>query len=97
MSIARPHNIHKAAYSVGEVIELLSLGRNAVFSLLSSGELKRIKVGRRTVVTAESIITFVDRKVAENAIAQPYGAALQRQTNAERRREAAAANASEAA
>jgi hypothetical protein len=93
-----PHNLLKAAYSIDEVVELLSLGRNLVFDLLNAGELRRVKIGRRTIVTTESLVAFLDRKSGENAQAQPYGMALIRKRAAELRQyEAeAAANAMEA-
>ncbi|MCQ4158800.1 helix-turn-helix domain-containing protein [Roseomonas sp. GC11] len=43
------------AYSVHETCHLLSLGRTTVFDLMNQGRLRRIKIGMRTLVTAESI------------------------------------------
>jgi excisionase family DNA binding protein len=83
------HNLRKAAYTVDEVAEILSLGRNLVFDLLNSGDLKRVRVGRRTIIPAESIISFLDKKCAEEAPANPYGSALHKMNEAKARREAA--------
>jgi hypothetical protein len=91
------HNLLKAAYTVDEVIDLLSLGRNLVFDLLNAGELQRVKIGRRTIVTAESLAAFLDRKIAENPAAQPYGAALHRKVSAKIRQQEGSCEASAAA
>lgn len=42
---------------------LLSLGRTKVFQLLATGELTKVKIGRRTLVTAESIEALVARSI----------------------------------
>jgi excisionase family DNA binding protein len=85
------HNLKKAAYTVDEVAEVLSLGRNLLFDLLNSGDLKRVRVGRRIIIPAESIIAFLDKKCSEETPPMPYGNAVRKMNEAQARREAASA------
>lgn len=42
-------------YSVKEACRISSLGRTRIFQLIKSGQLQRTKVGRRTLIDAESL------------------------------------------
>jgi hypothetical protein len=46
------------------VKDATGLGATTINALLKSGQLTRIKVGGRTLVTVESIARFVEQKVA---------------------------------
>ena len=41
--------------------QLTGLGNTKIFELLASGQLKRVKVGRRTLITTESIRALIER------------------------------------
>ncbi len=44
---------------------LLACGRNTVYNLVKRNDLTLIKMGRRSLITDESIRALVDRKVVE--------------------------------
>jgi hypothetical protein len=44
------------------------IGRTKIYELIGHGELTRVRIGRRTFVTAESLVAYVDR-IAEKAMA----------------------------
>lgn len=46
---------NKIAVTVREATQMVSLGKTKIHELLASGRLKRVKVGRRTLVTVESL------------------------------------------
>jgi excisionase family DNA binding protein len=48
-------------YPVSEAAEQLGIQRTSLYELLKGGQLERVKIGRRTLVTAESLIAYVDR------------------------------------
>ena len=57
---------------IPETALLLRCGRSTVYELLSDGELTGLKIGRRRLVTHESVVTFVARRtVATEALAAP--------------------------
>ena len=51
--------------TIEQTRELLACGRNSVYNLVKSKELTMIKMGRRSLITDESIRALVDRKVVE--------------------------------
>jgi excisionase family DNA binding protein len=54
-------SVQRVAYSVPEAAELLGgVHPNTVWSLLRRGELRRVKVGTRTLIPASSIEAFVN-------------------------------------
>jgi excisionase family DNA binding protein len=58
-----PHEygLHKAAYSIKETLELLSIGRTSLYELVKRGDLKQVKFGRKTLIYAVEIAAFLDR------------------------------------
>lgn len=54
-------------YSVEETMVLLNVGRTRLYELFDSSELVRVKLGRSTRVTAESIDGYIDRLVSSGA------------------------------
>ncbi len=52
--------MERLAYSINETAEALSLGRTSVYALIAEGRLEVFKLGRRTLVKAESIRKLVD-------------------------------------
>lgn len=43
------------AISINETAKALGIGRSSVYSLVKSGRLDAIKIGRRTLLTTESV------------------------------------------
>jgi len=52
-------------HTIEQTRELLACGRNTVYNLVSRNELTLIKMGRRSLITDESIREYIDRKVLE--------------------------------
>lgn len=47
------------AYTIAEVCKLVNIGRTAVYSEINSGGLRAVKRGRRTLVLADDLRTWV--------------------------------------
>jgi len=52
-------------HSINDTKSLLNCGRNTVYNLVRSNELTLIKIGRRSLITDDSIRAYIDKKVAE--------------------------------
>jgi excisionase family DNA binding protein len=50
----------KLAYSISETARLLSVGRTSIYAMIADGRLDTFKLGRRTLIRAESIRRLVD-------------------------------------
>lgn len=50
----------KLAYSIREVCEATSLSRTTVYSHISSGRLKVIRIGGRVIVPAENLLRLIN-------------------------------------
>lgn len=50
----------RAAYPIPEAAELLGISRSGLYALIDDGTLRRVKIGRRTLIPA----TEVDRLLA---------------------------------
>lgn len=50
----------KLAYSIREVCEATSLSRTTVYSHISSGRLKVIRIGGRVIVPAENLLKLIN-------------------------------------
>lgn len=55
----------KAAYSIAEFCELVSLGRSRVFEEIREKRLRVVKVGRRTLITALEVTAWLERLAGE--------------------------------
>jgi excisionase family DNA binding protein len=55
----RTFGLAKAAYSVREVLDLLSIGRTSLYAAISRGELNAVKFGKRTLFTAADLAKFL--------------------------------------
>ena len=51
----------KVAYAVGETLELLSIGRTALYAAVKRGDLKRVKFGKKTLFYAADLAAFLTR------------------------------------
>ena len=48
------------AYSINDTAKALSLGRTAIYALIGDGRLEAFKLGRRTLVKADSIRRLIN-------------------------------------
>jgi excisionase family DNA binding protein len=55
----------KLAYSISEACEALSLGRTTIFGLIRRGELRVVRIGNRTLVTAEALRALLNAEAAQ--------------------------------
>ena len=52
--------MEKLAYSINDTARTLSLGRTSIYAMIAEGRLEAFKLGRRTLIKAESIKRLVD-------------------------------------
>ncbi len=62
------------ALSVEEAAEALGLGRTKIFELVSGGQLRSIKVGRRRLVPVSALEQFVSQRLIEEELASDKSA-----------------------
>lgn len=53
--------MQKLLFSVNETAALLGVKRNKVYDLINEGELERLKLGTRSLISDTSIRAFVER------------------------------------
>ena len=51
----------KRLVSLADALKLVPVGQTKLYDLMNSGEITRIKIGRRSFVTSDSIDSFIDR------------------------------------
>ena len=51
--------------TVQEIMEILFVGKNTVYELLNSGELKGFRIGKTWRVTKESLVSFISERSRE--------------------------------
>jgi excisionase family DNA binding protein len=54
----------KLLLSIKDSYERLSIGRSSLYALIAAGDIVTIKIGRRTLIRAETIESFI--RAAEN-------------------------------
>jgi excisionase family DNA binding protein len=52
--------MERLAYSINETARLLSLGRTSIYAMIADKRLDTFKLGRRTLVRAESIRRLIE-------------------------------------
>src|SRR6195256_5441869 len=57
----RVFGLAKAAYGVGETLDLLSIGRTSLYAAVKRGDLKRVKFGKKTLFYATDLASFLTR------------------------------------
>jgi len=64
MNHAQPTQIAPMAYSIASAVEATgkAISRTRIFEAIKSGELDARKVGRRTVVMADSLRAYLERQ-----------------------------------
>ncbi|MEO7602479.1 MAG: helix-turn-helix domain-containing protein [Sphingomicrobium sp.] len=55
--------MEQLAYSINDTAMALSLGRTSIYALIGEGRLEAFKLGRRTLVKAESIRRLIATQV----------------------------------
>ena len=53
-------------HTIEQVMDRLCVGRSTAFALISSRQLRSVKVGRRRLVSEAALIEFIQRLDAEN-------------------------------
>lgn len=62
----RAFGLVKAAYSVKNTLEILSIGRTTFYELVDRGDLKITKLGRKTLVYAVDLVALLNKLRASN-------------------------------
>jgi predicted DNA-binding transcriptional regulator AlpA len=57
----RAFGLVKAAYSVRETLEVISIGRTSLYDLVNRGELNPAKFGKKTLFLASDLAAFLTR------------------------------------
>jgi hypothetical protein len=57
----RAFGLTKAAYSVNETLEILSLGRTSLYRAVKSGDLTPAKFGKKTLFLAPNLASFLSK------------------------------------
>jgi excisionase family DNA binding protein len=57
----RAFGLAKAAYAVGETLDLLSIGRTSLYAAVKRGDLKCVKFGKKTLFHAADLASFLTR------------------------------------
>jgi excisionase family DNA binding protein len=52
--------MERLAYSINDTAKTLSLGRTSIYAMIAEGRLDAFKLGRRTLIRAESIRRLVE-------------------------------------
>lgn len=64
LTSTRRTRLTRMTYRIDEVAEMLGLGRTTIFKLLEQGELRRVKVGARTLILASDVDALIQRRAA---------------------------------
>jgi len=72
--------------TVEAAARLLSIGRSLCYELIASGQLPRVKVGRRTLVPVSALHEWVDRKLLADRLASESAKQAERPANQARTR-----------
>jgi excisionase family DNA binding protein len=57
----RSFGLIRAAYSVNDTLDLLSIGRTSLYELVKNGDLPAVKLGKRTLFYATDIAALMAR------------------------------------
>lgn len=57
--------LNRKAYKINEVAHALGLGKTTVHKLIREGELQKIKLGRSTLIPAESVEALLQRHAVQ--------------------------------
>jgi excisionase family DNA binding protein len=62
----RAFGLVKAAYSVNQTLDLLSIGRTTFYELVDRGDIKVTKLGRKTLVYAIDLAALLNKLRSRN-------------------------------
>jgi hypothetical protein len=54
-----PQPVEPVTYTVDAATRAFGIGRSTLFSLMAGGKLARVKIGKRTLITAESLRALI--------------------------------------
>lgn len=54
--------MERLAYSINDTAKALSLGRTSIYAMIADGRLEAFKLGRRTLIKADSIRRVIEGK-----------------------------------
>jgi excisionase family DNA binding protein len=57
----RSFGLTRAAYSVNDTLDLLSIGRTSLYELVKSGDLPAVKLGKKTLFFAADIAALMSK------------------------------------
>ena len=57
----RPPPQEKIAFTIAEAIGASGIGRTTLYALMKTGELRAIKLGRKTLIPAQGLYDFLSR------------------------------------
>src|SRR5262249_8819873 len=60
----RAFGLTKAAYPIPEPLALLSIGRTSLYRLIERGQLRPVKLGKKTLLCADDLAAFLTRMKA---------------------------------
>lgn len=70
---APPAPARKLAYSIAEAAAMTGIKRTTLQRLLDNGALATVHVGRRRLVLADSLMSFLERQAVSRALLDPKG------------------------
>lgn len=59
------NSLNRKTYKIDEVAQALGIGKTTVHKLLRDGELQKIKLGRSTLISADSIEALLQRHAVQ--------------------------------
>ncbi len=57
------------AYTIDQIVELVPIGRTSIFAEIKSGRLEARKIGKRTIITAQALRTYLENLPKREAAA----------------------------
>lgn len=66
----RKTHLQRMTYKIDEVAQALGLGKTTIHKLLRDGELQKIKLGRSTLIPAESVEALLRRHAVQDGAPQ---------------------------
>ncbi|MEI6644220.1 MAG: helix-turn-helix domain-containing protein [Novosphingobium sp.] len=66
--------MHKLTVSIPEAANILSLSRSTIYELMDTGELTKVKFGRRTCITVQSLKNAVANRIGHDLSEEVFAA-----------------------
>lgn len=61
-------NATRLLYSIADTQEQLQIGRSMLYELIAKGEVQTVKIGRRTLISHDELVRYVDSLKAGAAV-----------------------------